>query len=289
MWIATVTLETVNGKYPEKNSRKNTATNKDRMIALIRITTILNSDSSEDGLIIFPGGWFHQGRQSAESAFSFIEKKIKSELQKFSSHIVISLGIDGSIDNEGFDRDQIAIVIDKTGIIAIGRKYQVLTAEERKKVILSPGYLQGDFGKPQIFSLNEIRFYPAICYDIYGPQQRKLENPGIDVIISHVHYFVPLNEEGPKGIVDFVRKGFVGCSAQWHCPVFGSGIFIRRSIPKCWHTGMNYRSHPKPYLKCKIEENILMPEMKFEDGQLIEGKLLVQKYNLGNTFSLINI
>jgi hypothetical protein len=277
-WVATVTLETINDKYYENNPRKNVAKNKDRLAALIRIITSVASDSSDDGVILFPGGWFHQGKDSADSAFSFIARKIKKELQKFSAHIIISLGIDGAIDEYGYDCDQMAIAVDKTGIVSISRKYQTLTKEERIRIHLAPDYLHGDDGKPRIFSLNGIRFYPAICYDTYGPQQRKIENPGVDVILSHVHYFVPLNEVGPKGVVDFVRKGFAGSSAEWHCPVFGSGIFVRRSIPKCWRTGMLYRCYPKPYLKCKINENWLKPEMEFQDTQLIEGKILVQRY-----------
>ena len=284
MWIATVTLETVNDKNTENNPDKNATTNKDRMAALKRIVNTLVSISKEDGVIIFPGGWFHQGKESAESAFPFIEGEIKKILKKIPSHIFISLGLDGSIDNQGYDRDQMALALDKTGIIAIGRKYQALTGEERKRIHLATDYLQGEFGKPRIFSLNGIRFYPAICYDTYGPQQKKLENPGIDVIISHVHYFVPLNENGPKGVVDFVRKGFAGSSAQWRCPVFGSGIFVRRPIPESWRTGMCYRLFPKPYLKCTIDENILKPDMQFEDKQLKEGKAVVLKYNLSSLY-----
>jgi len=280
MWIATVTLQTTNDKYPDNNPKKIIAKNKDRMAALLRIISKISSESKEDGVILFPGGWFHNGKDSADSSFSDIEKKIKNILQKIPSHIIVSLGIDGSLDDDGYDIDQIAIAIDKTGIIAASRKFQVLTKKERERIQLASDYLQGDFGKPRIFSLNGIRFYPAICYDTYGPQQRKLKNPGVDVILSHVHYFVPLNEDGPKGVVDFVRKGFVGASAQWQCPLFGSGIFVRRSIPKSWNTGMNYRTLSKPYTQCKIDENNLASTKEFEDHQLKEGYTLVQIYQL---------
>jgi hypothetical protein len=184
------------------------------------------------------------------------------------------------LDDEGFDVDQIAIALDKTGIIAIGRKFHVLTNKERERVHLAPDNLHGELGKPRIFSLNGVRFFPAICYDTYGPQQGKLVNPGVDVILSHVHYFVPLNEKGPKGVVDFVRKGFAGSSAQWRCPVFGAAIFIRRPIPKSWCTSMNYRTFLKLYTDCKINENSAMPIQSFKVDQLKEGSALVQIYDL---------
>jgi hypothetical protein len=82
--------------------------------------------------------------------------------------------------------------------------------------------------------------------------------------------------------VDFVRKGFAGSSAQWGVPIFGAGIFIRRPIPESWRTGMYYRSFPKPYLKCTIDENSLKPDLEFEDTPLKEGKVVVLKYYLSD-------
>jgi hypothetical protein len=280
MWIATVTLQTVNDKYPDNNPQKNTTQNKDRMAALLRIISTLSAELKEDGVILFPGGWFHNGKESAESSFPSIEKKIKKVLQKIPAHIIVSLGIDGSTDDEGYDLDQLAVALDKTGIIAISRKFHVLTKRERERVHLAPDYLRGEQGKPRIFSLNGVRFFPTICYDTYGPQQQKLVNPGVDVILSHVHYFVPNNEIGPKGVVDFVRKGFAGSSAQWRCPVFGAAIFIRRQIPKSWCTGMDYRTFAKDYTDCKINENSISPRKEFKDQKIKEGFTLVQVYDL---------
>ena len=211
--------------------------------------------------------------------FPHIEKKISSLLEKFSAHIIVSLGVDGSYD-EGFDKDQLSVSIDKSGIIALGRKYQARSVKEKKTIHFTGDFRSGDFGKPRIFSLNGVRFYPAICYDTFGPQQYKLENPGVDVILSHVHYFVPLTDEGPKGFVDFVRKGFAGASAQWNVPVFGSAIFIRRGIPKSWRTGMYYRSYPKTYMESQIEENSLAPLKAFMESILPEGPALVQIYRI---------
>jgi len=280
IWVATVTLQTSDDRFSETNPY--TEKNKDRLEGLFRIVEKVSSEISGSGVVLFPGGWVHTGKKPAESIFSILEKKISSFLKNLSAHVVVSIGIDGSFDREGFDRDQISITLDKSGIISIAKKYQVKTSEEKKRVHLTTDFRFGDFGKSRIFSLNGIRFYPAICYDTYGPQQYKLENPGVDVILSHVHYFVPLTEDGPKGVVDFVRKGFVGASAQWHCPVFGAAIFIRRGIPKSWRTGMIYRSHPKPYMKSKIEENSIMPFKSFTDSNFFEGSVLVQIFDLGD-------
>lgn len=282
MWISTVTLQTKNDKFPTGDQRNLSARNNDRMTSLLRTISRFSSESKEDGIILFPGGWFHSGNDPAESLFPYLEKMITEELERIPAHIIVSMGIDGSIDPGGYDVDQLAVAIDRTGIIAIGRKFHTLTKKERKSIHLASDYVRGESGKPRIFSLNGIRFFPAICYDTYAPQQLKLINPGIDVILSHVHYFVPLNEEGPKGVVDFVRKGFVGASAQWRCPVYGAGIFIRRKIPHCWRTGMEYRVFSKPYLKCTIDENSLRPDMEFHDMQLKEGKVDILRYKFSN-------
>ncbi len=282
LWIATVTLQTINDKFLNKSPQKNAAQIKDRLAALLRIIFKLSSESQDDGVILFPGGWFHNGREPAEFLFPLIEERIKKVLQKIPAHIVVCLGIDGSMDEEGYDVDQLAIALDKTGFIAISRKFHVLTKTERDRVHLAPDYIHGGFGKPRIFSLNGVRFFPAVCYDTYGPQQRKLVNPGVDLIISHVHYFVPNTESGPKGVVDFVRKGFAGASAQWLCPVFGAAIFIRRQIPKSWRTGMNYRTFSKSYLDSKIDENCLSPLKAFLDSNLTEGSALIQIFDLGD-------
>jgi len=282
LWIATVTLQTVNDKFPDSSPQKNATQIKDRMAALLRIISKISSESQGDGVILFPGGWFHNGREPADFLFPFIEGKIKRNLKKIPAHIVVCLGIDGSMDEEGYDVDQLAIAVDKAGIIATCRKFHVLTKTERERVHLSPDYLHGYFGKPRIFSLNGVRFYPAICYDTYGPQQWNLVNPGADVILSHVHYFVPNNEIGPKGVVDFVRKGFAGASAKWRCPVFGAAIFVRRQIPKSWRTGINFRTYSKSYLDSKIDENSLMPVKTLSDSNLIEGLVLIQIFDLGD-------
>ncbi len=167
IWIATVTLETIDDRFSETNPY--IGKNIDRLRGLFRVVEKVSFEISGDGIILFPGGWIHTGKDPAESIFPFIEKEISNCLKKFPAHIVVSIGIDGSFNREGFDEDQISISLDKSGIISIGRKYQVKTTEKKKCVKLTTDFRLGELGKPRIFSLNGIRFYPAICYDTYDP------------------------------------------------------------------------------------------------------------------------
>lgn len=115
------------------------------MAALLRIISSLSTQVSGDGIILFPGGWFHNGKKPAKSLLPFIETSITPELQKISAHIIVSFGVDGSLDDGGYDGDQVAVVIDKNGIIAAGRKFQAVTQNESQRIFLAPDYWSPTF------------------------------------------------------------------------------------------------------------------------------------------------
>ena len=54
-----------------------------------------------------------------------------------------------------------AITINKTGIIAICRKFYPSDDNERKSIILAKNCYDGELGKPRIFELNGVRYFPS--------------------------------------------------------------------------------------------------------------------------------
>lgn len=175
-------------------------------------------------IILFPAGFFSGDLQ-------YIEKKITDILRKEKSSAVVCVGADYR-DGD----DQLAYAIGPHGVIAAGRKFYP-TAAERGIISLAPDYLAQEDGKDRIFQVNGLNCYLAVCYDCFGIRHLSIENPGVDICLDLIHSFYRRGY-GASGDVDFARKGFTGASAQWQCPVFGTGVFFGRNVPENWPTGV---------------------------------------------------
>jgi len=231
-WIATVTLRSEHEKDPTKNDERL------REIPLI-IESVLKSRSS-DGIILFPGGWIHTGSKGAQTGEDAVCIAVTTALKQTSSDILVCIGIDGRMDADGFDHDQIALLIDKTGIKQRVRKF---CASPQEKDIISHNLEPlTEARKSHTFSFKGKNYFIAICYDICankpGPKGFGLTNPGVDYVLNLVHRF-PKSGEG-SGVWYFVRDNFGGASRDWKCPVFGTGIFIEQEITNAWRTGVSW-------------------------------------------------
>jgi hypothetical protein len=238
-WVARVilksNLEIVNEKDPDNNP-----------IRIFEMEQILRSTiekTSGDGVILFPGGWVHTQYKRAETIYPEIELSVRENLTKTERNIKVCIGVDGFFDRplseDPFDKDQMAITVDKTGIIAICRKFYPSDDNERRSIILAKNCYDGELGKPRIFELNGVRYFPFVCYDVYGPRHepQKYLKPDADIGLNLIHRFRPkkefLNQENY-----FPLNGWSEASCQWKIPVFGTSIFFRRSIPSDWPTGI---------------------------------------------------
>ena len=114
-------------------------------------------------------------------------------------------------------------MISRKGITAIGRKFYPASPEAHVGVVAAPDHLSAENGKPRIFEFQGVRFYIAVCNDVFGISHQWLENPGVDVILAPVHGFCRRGE-GPSLDSDFARKGLAGASKQWGCSNVVSGI-----------------------------------------------------------------
>lgn len=260
-WIATVILSS----NLNINKEKDPANNPIRILELENIVRSILDKISGDGVILFPAGWVHTQYNRAEIIYPEIEEKIKQILVKSNQNIKVCIGIDGfydrPIEDDPYDKDQMAITIDKTGIIAIARKYYPTDANERKNIILAKDYLEGEREKPRIFQLNGINYYPFVCYDIYGPYHDPSSkiNPNVQIGLNLIHRIRPSGEFLSQENY-FPLNGWSETSFQWQIPIFGTTIFFRRPIPSNWPTGIFWMLGEK-WRKPKYREISLAPDL----------------------------
>lgn len=245
-WIATVLIDSNREKDPTKNP--------ERLEDFEKIVEKICERESGDGLILFPAGYFHTGEDEPRTYYNPIVTKISPILNSHTDHIFVCVGIDGSWHREKrdgmgdaiWDRDQIAIAIDRHGKQAIARKFHLspqergVTQDTGRIKVQKAEYYDDRYcedGKSRIFHLNDSRYFLAVCYDGYAHQipDKYSKNPGTDVILNLIHRF-PRTGEG-SGLGYQVRCGFKGITEMWNCPVFGSSIFIQRPDPiRSWPT-----------------------------------------------------
>ncbi|NMX21492.1 hypothetical protein C5S30_03470 [ANME-1 cluster archaeon GoMg4] len=270
-WVATVVLQ---------SDSDEDYSNDGRMDALPPIVDRIAKETSGNGVILFPGGWFRTDKENPSTLYDWVEKTIKNILSKPKKrNIVVCVGIDGSVDVEGYSHDQIGISISKEGIEAIGRKFHPAPQESgHVKLAKDKDYLAKEDGKSRIFELNGVKYFMCVCYDTYGIRHKDFTNPDVDVVLNLVHCFYPRGE-GPSGESYFARHGFAGASKQWKCPVFGTAVFFNRSIPERWPTGVYWNQGDKSTQKWRYADNTIKSEAEFKMN-VREGAVLVKIYDL---------
>jgi len=237
--------------------------NQKRINILTDIVTITNAD-----VFVFPGGWFSAGRRKVETIYEDLESMI-TPLAKDS---YICVGVDGR-KKEPWAKDQNAIAISNKGIIAGSRKFHSAPTE-KTLVELADSYLEQEQGLKRRFNLGGRDCYLAVCYDSFGIRHQNIQNPGVGIILNHIHGFFPIGQ-GNSGDTYFVRHGLAGASKQWDCPIFGSTIFFDREIPQNWQSGVVWNQGDESTMHWKYEDNPLQP------SEVITGKdLLVKVYEV---------
>lgn len=267
-WVATVIIQSNHNKHHS---------NDDRMNALSEIVNHIAKKTSGDGVILFPGGWFYTGEKNPNTIYVRRKKEIKAILEEIEDHIIVCAGIDGTVDEEEYSHDQIAIAVSKGGIDAMGRKFHP-APKEIGHVELAKDCLSGEDGKSRIFELNGIKYFMCVCYDTYGIRHKNLPNPNVDVVLNFVHCFYPRGV-GPSGDTYFARHGFAGAAKQWDCPVFGTAVFFNRNIPERWPSGVVWDQGDKSTKEWLYENNPIKSQNEFEVN-IKEGIALVRIYDL---------
>lgn len=267
-YIATVVLE---AKHDEGYS------NQVRQGILESVVSSLVSQYLNNGIVIFPAGMFFTGKNPPSSIYPWIQNTLSSYLTTIPGNIIVCFGIDGSVDREGYARDQIAVATDRTGIIALGRKFYPQKVE-RGHVNLVSGFNVPELGKSRIFRFREKSYYLAMCYDSFGIKNLDIKNPGVQGIIELAHCFYPKGK-GPSGDPYFARHGFAGAARQWNCTAYGTGVFFRRRVPDRWPTGVIWNQGSISTQNWKYEMNPLKPE-KVIRLPVIDGAAVVRFFRI---------
>ena len=184
---------------------------------------------------MFPAGFFNMGsKRIDESRYDEISASIQGSLSDTGANIVIVAGIDGYQDAKKNDRDQVAIAVDKTNILAIARKH-FPTADDKEFGLVKSDFTDTEYGKTRFFTHSGIRYYVAVCNDINAGHRGEIKtDQTFDIILNPIHKF----EKG-NSVSEFVRKGMGLESDQWNCPVFGSVKFINSStFSGIWRSGV---------------------------------------------------
>jgi len=264
--IATVILES------EDDNQYN---NQSRLGALKTVLLHLTSQNFKNGIIIFPAGMFYSGENPPASIYSQIESAISLFLASIENRIIICFGIDGSVDNEGYARDQIAVAIDRTGIIALGKKFYPAKAEQGH-VNLAEDFNILEHKKSRIFKFGNSSFYLGMCYDGFGMKKQNIKNPGVSGFIELAHCFYPKGQ-GPSGESYFARHGFAGTARQWNCSVYGTAVFFKRKVPEHWPTGVVWNQGSISTTAWNYSLNPLKP-VNIERMKIVEGSAVVRLF-----------
>jgi hypothetical protein len=241
--------------------------NKDRLDVLSTVVQSVVKQSTGDGVILFPAGMFYTEEKPASTFYNRVQETLIPVLKQTNDHVIVCAGVDSA-------RDQIAIAVDKTGIIAKGRKFYTAPGEDQ--IELAPNYSTEEDGKSRRFELNGTRYYLCVCYDIFGLRHKDLPNPGVDVVLNLVHCFYQPGE-GPSGLALFAKHGLAGASKQWKCPVFAAVVFFKPNIPTQWPTGVYWNQGDKSTREWRYSDNPIKPADSFEP-EVEEGVALVRMY-----------
>jgi hypothetical protein len=296
MWLATVTLESDSYKYPDNDAEKNERKNADRMAALSAILKTIAENNVGEGIVIFPGGYFHSGTDDVNTFSPSLVYQISTLLEQYSATIIVVIGIDGKViltkgATYRYDANQIALVVSSQGIDAGAKKFFPTDPIEADVVDLAENYLSEEMfwthRYSRIFSLANRSFYVAVCNDIKGLGIHP-KPEGVDAILNCVHGCYNredhIKDKAPQCNY-FVRRNFAGASQQWRCPVFGAVVFFKRRIAEKWRTGILYHTWDKMLIQCETDENALAPIRSDRITKFGSDLPQVDIYDLNSVFS----
>ena len=228
-----------------KSSYERKKRNKNRYIFLAEILKKIPWSN----VVLLPAGFF-EGKRMSKYSIDTEVKVVQDAILEHAPRTTVCFGIDF---NNG--EDQLALAVDATGLVALGRKFSP-TKNEVGYIRQASSPFDSEYGYSRVFSVNDKKFYLAVCYDCFGLRHDDIKNPGVEILLVLSHQFQPRGQEN-SGDVDFVRKGVAGASKQWNCPTFVTSVFFDREIPSNWPTGIVWKGEGRSVKTFKYSENSL--------------------------------
>ena len=190
------------------------------------LENLISYISSDTDILLLPAGFINTKNNIAKPAFKMAEKIVRKLIKKHNPKLHVCLGIDGLNKKEQF-----ALSINQSGIIAIARKFYHMDASV--KLAITP--FDKENNKERFFEINTKKAYLAVCYDAFGISRLKLDNPNCDFILNVVHGF-----DNSGGDSDFARKGLAGAAKKWGLNVYASAVFANSRNPANWTAGVRW-------------------------------------------------
>ena len=216
------------------------------------LNEILKNINPQSNILILPAGYFQVDHNIINQTTNEIVSRITNELSQKNLDTIVCLGIDGLKHN--LKIDQLGLAISKTGLIAKARKFHHMD----NSINLAKNAFSEEGQKSRFFTINNVNFYLAVCYDLYGINHNKLpKSKAPDKIIGMIHGF-DLSDKGSA--VDFARKAMAGASKQWGSNCYSSAFFAENVSFENWPSGVNWKHDndsvtSKKYEDIKIDDN----------------------------------
>jgi hypothetical protein len=238
--IVTVVLECKSSESPTNRYRADI------------LQKVLKTFGQKD-IILLPARFYKVAALNSEEEAS-LTNNVRYMLRSANSDAIVCFGID-VFEKDDPENEQIAIAIDKSGIIAKGRKFTLDYNETTSNGKIATSYNSKEDGYDRYIKCKGKRLYMAICYDLFGVKKLEGADLNADIVLSLSHRFV--RKGGGSGASRFARLGFGDASQQLKCPVFGSAVFFERAVPKDWPTGFIYTGREKSPTKiCYADNNL---------------------------------
>jgi hypothetical protein len=210
------------------------------MHLLRRVVDKVLEPRPSDGVVLFPAGWF-DASDEPRTLYEWAARGISKLLRPKGRRTVVCVGVDGS---DGCDQTALAITDD--GIVSIARKFHPAPGGEADFLDAAADHLCIEDGHEQVFSIGGKKMYLAVCYDTFGIQHKKTQNPGVDAVLSLIHGFGPENDRG-GGSKYFTRNGLL-------VPPSNGGV----------------RSLPRPFSPTELFMGIFRPGLRGTNGTYIQ-------------------
>lgn len=181
-------------------------------------------------ILILPAGFLNSKKNKPKTIYNKTEEVFSKLINQYNDKLTICFGIDG---RDGSKADHMGLAINKKGIIAVARKFH----HTNEEVNLADSAFSEENGLRRDFIIKGKRPYIAVCYDVYGISQKKLENTNnYNFVIGLIHEF----EKNRGGDSDFARKGLAGASKQWNVNSYASSVFSANRNPSNWPSGVEW-------------------------------------------------
>jgi hypothetical protein len=191
------------------------------------LSEILSKLSKDTDILILPAGFINSKEKKPESIYKKTEQELVQQIHKYNDKLFICFGIDGRNKT-----DQLALTINKTGIVSIARKF---IHYNKAHINLAESPFELEQHKERSFQIKGKQPYLAVCYDLFGIKNWE-NKKSYDFIIGVIHGFDNIN----SGDSNYARKGLAGASKKWKVHSYASAVFCDNRNLTNWPSGVQW-------------------------------------------------